>query len=1276
LIEANVITTIHHAAMHPVCLNDKKQLHVRFLLIILCDSVASGQKETKRSDLNDKFVFLLCGGGDTLRGDHYRILVINTPENYMIQNDYQWMRENLRFLLDIEWKAIFDFDCNGHIFNFFESEEMVVKETTSDEFDEKSEFNLRHPDKLQRLVDDIQHSAKQPSWIFVNGRGTEQAYLPLQWNTERARSFKSAVQFFSKVFPDGRANVVFLLFSPDIDVLLIAASEFLTVFPNQWMCAVQDEDTGNKWIRKLKKQYLIDSDERVVVGMPWSHVNETVPILHAPKRRRGCEIPLSTGGTVLLPYKMTMRLPDIEVLGCNECDTEYERHDKQQQKELEKEEEQKFYRGEPPTWWNFWFPDQFCERKIYDKLKKIVEEALRPSSGHDFVDRVRIYHQPGAGGTTLAKHIIWTLRSNYRVGIVEKCSNRLSLEEIEKIVSQIMDFHGYKETEQANARPVLLLLDNPEDESESLLLSELGERAKTMVRPGDKNPVVCVFLECIRITEMSTTDYSYSRTFDRNCVYLKHELSPREILWFEKKGKELQDDFEAHAPNSVNPDCLISFNILKSNFNPEFMSNTVGALVKAITNEKERKLLKYVSLLNAFDIQYRGVPLAAFDEMMRECRIVGKRVVSNCWENELSDAFHVLMYVTLEPSIGYTRALCSKNALLAKESLEALWKTSDGSETVSEAALEFFKCSVFAVNCKSREKMLNIVKDVLKKRERLPSGVHSGEFSPLILHISQTQSSKKAKAVLKEGYKLTQDPFVAQQLARLYIKREKWYKASEVIKSAIDQLPDNSYLWDTYGRIYEKQLSSEYAAYKNSRKRLTLDQITEVVDLGLKGIGMFQRGQSAGEMESTANDVGYYGELEIICTLIDCLMCCDAMQNQSGKELRKFLLHETFIPAHLHFLRDVSGSDYIRILKDLKPRVDIVLKRLEDEKLELKLNVKYLQSPPANLVKLKERLNYYFGEDPNQIPEDLSESDQCLFRRRQIRRLAGLNMNSIFELRWKDEGENSLMEVRHIIKKNIRSAAASAIDFLIAISTNLALTSTNPESCKVIKFDRMLRWSTKLYETRKTLSIQSKTNVIYLEPYLFMTMFNWPREKTAQTFVPSEVEYAVTQWKEEFYKKYPRLNKEGKTYHKKETTLFFLASGSGMESIYTPKHDSRKVNEARGAEFWQQEQTKMKLQRFEGVLERGGTALNYHFSGSTLNIPTSLPILDRSWWRKKVYFVIGFSWAGPKAYDVSLENPSSMPEEQRLAVHLFSCYIMVKVWVGHTLSKHCLIGLY
>jgi len=143
-------------------------------------------------------------------------------------------------------------------------------------------------------------------------------------------------------------------------------------------------------------------------------------------------------------------------------------------------------------WWNFWFRTQVCERGIRNKLRRIVEQALRSSSDHNFVERVRIYHQPGAGGTTSAMHILWTTRSSCQVGIVKNCSNRLSSEQIQKLGCEILDFHKYAEREQTKARPLLLFLDNPDEETESLLLDEINERAKSMVRVRQAFGILCV----------------------------------------------------------------------------------------------------------------------------------------------------------------------------------------------------------------------------------------------------------------------------------------------------------------------------------------------------------------------------------------------------------------------------------------------------------------------------------------------------------------------------------------------------------------------------------------------------------------------------------------------------------------------------------------------------------------------------------------------------------------------------------------------------------------
>ena len=69
-----------------------------------------------------------------------------------------------------------------------------------------------------------------------------------------------------------------------------------------------------------------------------------------------------------------------------------------------------------------------------------------------------------------------------------------------------------------------------------------------------------------------------------------------------------------------------------------------------------------------------------------------------------------------------------------------------------------------------------------------------------------------------------------------------------------------------------------------------------------------------------------------------------------------------------------------------------------------------------------------------------------------------------------------------------------------------------------------------------------------------------------------------------------------------------------------------------------------KLARFQGTLHEDGDQVSLHvpFNGNIydVEIPTSLPKRDPRMLKKRVNFVIGFSWAGPKAYDVDLKDPT------------------------------------
>lgn len=614
------------------------------------------------------------------------------------------------------------------------------------------------------------------------------------------------------------------------------------------------------------------------------------------------------------------------------------------------------------------------------------------------------------------------------------------------------------------------------------------------------------------------------------------------------------------------------------------------------------------------------------------------------WENNLSGALRILMNESSERGMGYIQSLRLTNPLLAEEVLNCLKKKemSGEVETVCDIALEFFHCEeVFKVQSCPRERLMYVVKDVLNKRRRRADRTPEQKFAPMILHImaeNENSGAENACKVLEEGYNLTEDAFVAQTLARLFIERKQWDPAFMFAEVATNMVPKNSYLWDTYGCVYEKRLLAEREKYTSD-----VNWLASVVQLGINGIDIFRHVQNLSEEEKFPNTAGYYGELRIIINVLECLKCFDEFRNVAC--LKQFLIDDSYVPEHVKPLMDVSGHNYVEEIKKLKQNVDSVYRHIEDEKLQLR-GGKFHRPEQHNLDKLKLRLNEYFGEDRDDPPKGLSEQSQCEYRQRRIFALAGSTTKGIFDLRWKPNGFQLLVRIRNTALQNIQSHKVDAVDYMTSINIELALESlisANTEllseftsNYQEIKFADILQWSLKLYEAPK------KIHTTYLEPYLYLIMFNWPRENSEPLVTPHVIENALKDWKVAYNLKHRRQCDVDRPFRKKDVTMFFLANGYGIKSIYI-WYEEQDFSRTNDETFWKKAEETKNLQRFRGTA-CGEHEVEYCFEGSTLRIQTSYP-LDRIKWYKKVVFFIGFSWIGPKAFDVRLYSTTSSSEK-------------------------------
>lgn len=236
-----------------------------------------------------------------------------------------------------------------------------------------------------------------------------------------------------------------------------------------------------------------------------------------------CIIPASTG-TIHLTNKMRETLIDLEIVGYNHCDNII--NDSKLHRFAQSMERQ-YYNGANVDWWNFWFNSHVLKRNCHKLLENNVRQVLGgciPEDEH--VGQITLHHQPGAGGTTTARQIMWDLRKEFRCAVVKNLSDQTCF--------QISCLHMYGDEEHPH--PLLLLLDNFEDDRVSDLKAQLEQKCRQASSRVERAPLVfCVFLICRRQT---TCDNRPAR--DRHVV-LKHDFHPQELFWFKKNKTECRE---------------------------------------------------------------------------------------------------------------------------------------------------------------------------------------------------------------------------------------------------------------------------------------------------------------------------------------------------------------------------------------------------------------------------------------------------------------------------------------------------------------------------------------------------------------------------------------------------------------------------------------------------------------------------------------------------------------------------------------------------------------
>lgn len=1209
--------------------------------------------------LSTKLKRLLCSNRKKLDSSIYPILVLSKPDASMNQG---MLDETFHFVQKIKWLTVIDFDDHGSdskgLCKVFKS----GPDTSQCDIHEAEDY-----DEDDNVIDDLYCKTH---WIFGNGYAklSKEALGFQEWNNSpRKRGLSQVIQSLAKKIPVTRAVVLVLLLSKDYQPVADTFKDFCTFLkgPNQLVYVAENSEIVSEWENTLANTCLQKNErrERGVVGMSWTEFQECMQQMVCGTYGNQRYVTMATGS--LYPLG-NVSFNGIEIVSAKECD-ELRDLSSVERSQLSSKAEIDFYRGYPVTWMNFWFTDaqknHVLRRDNYSKLRTLIENQNRRGT-EGKVQTITLYHHIGAGASTMTRQALWDFRHSsqfpYRCAVVTKVDDNTCNElfRLRKI--------GYGEEGEAPLPPVLALVDNTDDNVFRELRSQVVEQANKL--PKTDLPV-CVFLYC-KPTQKPQDCYEREKT---TSVFLEQHLSPNEVNWFKDKytdmkknsqDKDAEQDFENYANEN-----LISFMIMKENYNPEYASSIVGRSLDLVTPD-ETTLLEYTSLLSI----YNRYPVFAscFDSLMLSSSLLSKRFFRD-WVEDLTHAARIfLREVDCSPQFGTGKAIAIVHPIIAGELLDQIAVRKE--TTVSQITLDFLKSPLLQSEGKSFTStyLLDGANRMLKHRKKFEYGDDvQTKFSPLIekiLYVNDAgegikepteQSIYEAADVLREGLEKFKDPMLAQQMARVFYLNaaafsesridECFDKALTFCNKAIEMNPNNSFLFDTMGRIHEAKMKVLYGPIREENRIIEIDKVTPIIPLAFNAMKWFQKSLAAAV--DNENKYGFHGQLSAMFYLLDVLRCTGIFRGQEGlKRLQGYLAYCQVIPEEVQS----SWSEFHESIKDFRNRYSDCMEGLAEDFTIFKGNSVAAKMLPKQMAQFKAQYHSYFGAD-NMKGEEGSPEERWEYRWQKINQyLAGDIFSSVFKIHLIEAAQEKPKEALQLLRKLARDNYCEPLhknrykDLLLLITTSMALHSPYGNSSKCNSDELTVEYR-EIYNFVETLFALERCDEGYkrLYAHLFKVMFLWPRRDQISDYRVDDFYEALIKLKERWESKSKKFdadkmhkqkvykNMSFKKETKQYTTLFYLGKGTGLRAFVHINELTALSRTGKGSPDWEDAKTKQRLKRLTGVVEGKNiiTMKNPLDPRRTIHIYYS-SFRQGGFSKVEVSFFLGFSWPQPIALDV------------------------------------------
>ncbi|XP_051856775.1 sterile alpha motif domain-containing protein 9-like [Antechinus flavipes] len=1200
-------------------------------------------KERKIECEGQKLTHLLTRDQD-LDNSYYDwyILVVNKSHPNQI--------EHLDFLKEIRWLAVLEFDPES------------LKNGVAEAYRMTRAANLHFPSQYQDNTTSVTEKIenlnlfKQPSWIFCNGRSdiNKEEYQPLElslWFKKRATTVRKVISFLTceDVMQPERFLVVFLLLSPVEDPKDPLIETFSTFYQelggmDDILSISVDPQIGSQWKDLLQVRFsTTDLTNRCVTTLNLEQLNGTILTLKPQTESPSRFLP-SNGSSIILQKKDEDRMTALRILCVNECKGTDKEKDKVKFAEFQKSKEKHFYLGGKVSWWNFYFSSEnyslpFIKRDSYQKLEEMIQ-SLAISPRESCAEVINLYHHPGCGGTTLAMHVLWELKNKFRCAVLEsKTSN------FEDIATQVVTLLTYCSDNQ-HYLPVLLLVDDfEEQESVSDLCGHINLAIEEAYIPYE-TPLV-IILNCMR----SQSPEKDAKNPDSVAVI--NRLSCKEQRAFDSKFEEIEKKHQ-------NCKDFYSFMIMKKNFDEKYIENVVKHILKGLNvYSKEGELISFLSLINAY-ISDSGISVAQCEKFLelnnqRECR--NRRSLEDKMGN-----YSTILISTRELDCGRNEGVRIIHHAIARSCLKELKLTSEMAK--SDIALKLLKENVFYEPGRRRNKFVRIIQLLLLKRQKEntkeatnPKKDINTLFSPFIMDVQKEEGNDQVQKVLYEGtIRFEYYALIYQTLARhCYINENNFQDAISWAEEAKKRSPRNSFVSDTLGQVYKSQLIFHKDKMQQG-KIVSPQELADFLNIAVKASNAFIESQEHNENRDHENGQPhkskrrggmyntscYLGEIEVCMQVIQLLEKIPLLgeRNESSKKLIFQLFYgKNSLFSDPSFQQNVYYpviEKHIFYLNALHHRLKETFATLQDYFSLLKVRDKEREIvEEKNHAKMKGLLRQYINISFNSgirqsmmtsfgksIPELIWWSE---LEASNAVRFSGL-------LKYLTENQKNVME--DIVKKYTllveKANSTKTREKQNFILSNIILNCLKPTSKVIQPLD-------KLKEMLQEVLQEVGLDYSYPEPFFLATLLFWPENQQLDQN-SRQIEKYITSLRKSFKEKYGQM-----CWAKQPGTHFYLGKGSGLNQlIHRGKIEQCFPNESDRRAFWQhgdvwrEERVKNLLLRLTGRVENDLIYIDYG-TENKLAIPVQPALpgqLKRGRSIERVSFYLGFSTAGPIAYDI------------------------------------------